>query len=392
MIVENVYVGDPRVINEAQTLKDKFGVTVLALRLKGNKLVDNIDGIRIIGIPAIPNVIPGKSIYILQYLYFTLCASLTFLISYPFLRYKVIHAHNPPDTLFIVGVLGKLFGVKFVYDHHDLSPELYISRFSNPEDIFYKILTKLESISCRLADIVITTNKSYLKLITKRHNLKKDKLFVVRNDPIIEDFKSASLTAPSTTIDQDKHLLLFVGAINPQDGLDILMEVIRILVYDFNRTDFICNIIGTGDSLNSVKKQALNLKIGDFVDFKGFTSDRKFIADYLSNSSVGLEPAPKNPVNNYSTFIKIMEYMVAGIPIVAFDLLESKFSAGDSAIFIEPGDIYGFADAIDRLLKDKRLCEVLGAKGRKRIQNNLNWSNSKSILLEAYSSIFPDMK
>lgn len=387
MIVDNNFPSDPRVRKEAEVLKEYYGVTVIALKKKKSEALYEISNdVRIYRIPELPSFKLGKLRYILEYLYFTICSAMIFIGSYPFFRYKVIHVHNPPDTLFVVGLLGKLFCIKFIFDHHDLAPELYLSRFRGGKDIVYKGLIWCEKISCKLADVIICTNESYKRIEMARHGIRSNKIYVVRNNPILSEcaMSNDALSIDSPVI--DKKRVLFLGSINPQDGLDVLLHALHYLVNELNNKEFICIILGDGDSLSTVKILSQELDLTSYLDFKGNISDRELIKKHLSTADIGVEPAPENELNRHSTFIKVMEYMAAAKPIVAFDLVETKYSTNGSALLVPPGDIKGFARAISRLLDDTTLRVKLGKTGFERVTNELTWDKASINLIEAYKT------
>ncbi len=403
MLTENFFPVDVRPRNEANALtKAGYKVSIIALRSKGEKVRENVNGVQTYRIPEISlfeknyksdssfyrklfNNFKSVIGYLCEYLYFT---TASFLVSLYILITKgidVIHAHNPPDTLFVIGGFYKLFGKKYVFDHHDLSPELFLTKYQNKKYFIYKLLILCEKYSCKLADIVISSNETYKEIETKRHNIDPKRIFIVRNNPIISEcvFKKVY----TENIKKDKMVLLFLGSINPQDGLDVLLQILHYLVYDLNKTDFICNIVGDGDSLELCKNIAGELNIMDFVDFKGPIFERERVKEYLYISDICVEPAPENELNNHSTFIKIMEYMATSKPIVAFDLKETRYSAGESAILIPPGDIKGFTHAIKKLLDEPLLRKKLGEAGSDRIRKELNWDNASLNLIEAYKTL-----
>ncbi len=387
MVVENHFPADMRVRKEAHVLRDIFNVSVVALHRENEKYVETVDGIRIYRLPSL-NLLPaGKLKYALDYLLITFGGLLVLLTTFPRYRYKFIHAHNPPDTLFIIGLFGKLLGARFVFDHHDLSPELYLTRFGGRKDIIYKTLLIFERWSCKLADFQISTNETYRHLVVDRHNIDPAKIHIVRNDPTHGDFIWEK--SPVKKI-EGKYILIFMGMVNPQDGMDVMCEIIRDIV-DMGRKDVLCRVLGHGDSLNEVKEYAVKLGVEEHFDFRGFIRDKKEIQQLLATSHIGVEPAPDNPLNSRSTFIKIMEYMASGRPIVAFDLPETRFSANGAALLVEPGDKKSFAEAIVRLLDDPDLRLQLGKAGDDRINKTLNWDNASKSLLHAYqASILTD--
>ncbi len=398
MIVEYSYPSDTRVRKEATTLKDSFDVTVISLKRHYKKWHEHVDGVEVFRIPEI--VLPMNSSrnrlirllvsimnYTLQYSFFTSVSLGLFLLTHIRRRYKVIHAHNPPDTLFLVGLIGKLFSVKFVYDHHDLAPDLYLSRYMGKTDIAHKILLLCEKLSCKLADVVIATNASYKEIEITRHGIEPDKIRIVRNDPIIKEFSGNS---DKTKRENNRKItILYIGSINPQDGVEILLDVLNYLVNHLSEKNILCRIVGNGDSLEDLKTRAVELDLMDYLEFTGYIYEREKIKYYLETSDICVEPAPSSALNDHSTFIKIMEYMAVSKPIVAFDLKESRYSADGCAILVRPGDIEGFALAIKNLLDDDLLRHRLGKAGFTRIQNELNWSNASIDLIEAYKTMFP---
>jgi glycosyltransferase involved in cell wall biosynthesis len=389
MIVENFFPADSRVRKEASILKQHYAVSVIALRKKqkSERFYEKHEDISIYRIPELPEFNMGKVRYMMEYLYFTLSAAMIFACTYPFKRYQVIHVHNPPDVLFSVGLLGKAVSAKFVYDHHDLSPELYLTRFSGRKDLIYKALILSEKISCRLADAVISTNESYKKIETGRHQINEAKVFVVRNNPVLDDCRPPESMVRPAAVNGGKKVLLFLGSINPQDGVDVLLQAVRILVYEKSRTDFLCRIVGDGDALAQLRRLASDLGVAPYVEFTGMVLDRSRVRQYLASCDVGVEPAPQNALNNHSTFIKIMEYMASRKPIVAFDLAETRYSADGAAMLVPPNDIRAFAAAIATLLDDPQMRERLGKAGFERIEKEMQWEHASVNLMKAYQTL-----
>lgn len=402
MIVENNYPNDIRVRKEAEALTEAgYSVIVIALKGRGQKVCEEIRNVIIYRIPEVSifkktkdsnagfvGKLYGKmrSIagYVLEYAYFTIASffvSLKILMKHGF---DAIHTHNPPDTLSMIGIFYKLIGKRYVFDHHDLSPELYLTRVSGKRDLIYSVLVFFERLSCKFADIIISTNESYRQMEIVRHCADHEKIFIVRNNPLVSDCIS---TSGEVCHDKQKKTLLFLGSINPQDGVDVLLNIVKHLVHVLDRRDFMCRIVGGGDYLESAKRMARELDIEEHVEFTGMIMDREKVKDHLTEADIGIEPAPLNEVNQHSTFIKIMEYMAAGKPVVAFDLAESRYSTNGSALLVQPGDYEGFARAIERLLDDPLLREQLGKAGLERIEKELNWGQSVSSLTEAYAAL-----
>jgi len=404
MLVESAYPRDTRVRNEASFLTAcGYTIFVICLLEPGQLRCEMVDGVRVYRLPrfelfkkaASPN--PGwaellllkvKSFlgYVVEYGYFT--AACFFLSVYVFVRYgfDVIHAHNPPDTLFLVAFPFKLIGKKFVFDHHDLCPELYMSRYGAQKSFLYKLLTVFEWFCLKSADITIATNESYKRVHVQRGKRNPDSVFVVRNGP---DKLRMSRTPPSPRLrSMNKCILGYVGWINPQDGVDYLLRSLHKLLYVLKREDFYCVIMGNGDSVEDLRRLARELQIESHVELTGFVSEEDLRAN-LSAADICVDPDPSSPLNDVSTWIKIMEYMACEKPIVSFDLKETRVSAQDAALFVPPNDELAFANAIAKLMDDPALREKMGRFGRERVEKELQWSVVSKNLRTAYQSLFP---
>lgn len=403
MLVENSLPWDLRVYSEAQKLqKAGYKVTVISLKKKGQKSREIMNGVIVYRVP--PLEIFEKKIlenaglisrifahfksfigYFVEYFYFSfLCFVMSF---YVLVRegFDVIHAHNPPDTLVFIGAFYKIFGKKFVFDHHDLSPELYLSRFKCKKNFIYKGLEILEILSIKCSNVTIATNESYKSIEVERGGIKPENVFVVRNGP---DLKRVRIVPKDQDlVGMNKSIIAYCGVMGPQDGVDYLLRAIKILAYEIGRKDFICIIIGRGDAFEDLKKLADELKIQEFVRFTGYIPEEDMYR-YLSTAHICVDPDPSSPLNDVSTWIKIMEYMALGKPIVTFDLKETRFSARDSAIYVEPNDEKEFAKAIVQLMDNPDMRKRLGDYGRERILNDLNWDIVSNNLLLAYRKLY----
>ena len=405
MLVENCFPADTRVRNEAFTLAENgFHVSVLALREATETPREIVNGVAVYRVPRLTlfkklphaessrarallqrlQVVVG---YFLEYGYFTLACLLgSFYVAAAGEGFDVVHAHNPPDTLFVVGAIHKIFGKKFVFDHHDLSPELYLSRYKKTTDgLVSRSLRLLEKLSLKLADIAIATNESYRAIDIQRHAINPDKVFVVRNGPDLARVRLVERDSPLMSM--GRTILCYVGAMNPQDGIDYLLRALGHLVHDLKRTDFYCILIGDGDSREELESQALELGLGEYVRFTGFIPDEDMMR-YLSTADICLDPNPSSPLNDVSTWIKVMEYMALGKPVVSFDLKETRISAGEAALYVTPNDEIEFARAIVQLMDDPAKRSQMGAYGRTRVHDELNWSVTSQNLLRAYRRLF----
>lgn len=405
MIVANHYPQDIRVRREADALTEAgYSVTVLALKSPGQNVHEVLRGVTIYRIPEITifektqwsnaglikkvfgrgRLIGG---YILEYAYFT---SIAFLASlYIAVRHgvDVIHAHNPPDTLALIGMFYRMVGKSYVFDHHDLSPELYLARAPGKPGLIYKGLMLFEWLSCRFANMIISTNESYRQIEIARNSVKCESIFIVRNNPIIADCVPNGVSAGHDRPSNVRPIVLFLGSINPQDGVDILMKAMHHLVFGLGEHNVLCRIVGDGDSLGTARVIAKALGLVGHVEFRGMVSNRDEVKQIILLSDIGVEPAPANKANENSTFIKVMEFMAGGLPIVAFDLKETRYSADGAARFVQPGDIEGFALAIKELIDDPVRRVEMGKTGVKRIENELSWEKAAQCLRTAYASL-----
>jgi glycosyltransferase involved in cell wall biosynthesis len=404
MLVENCFPADNRVRNEAFTLCNSgFKVSVIALRGAGEPFHEIVNRASVYRLPrltvfrklpdsgtsrvmALLRKVQTVAGYLIEYGYFTSgCLLLSLYVSMTE-GFDVIHAHNPPDTLFIVGVVHRIFGKRFVFDHHDLSPELYLSRYrTNNGGMVARILQVLERCSLKLASVVIVTNASYRDIDITRHRISADKVFIVRNGP---DLKRVRLVEPDVELRRTKRTILgYVGAMNPQDGVDYLLRAAHHLLRDLHRNDFLCVIIGDGDSRPELEALARTLGLEGHVLFTGFIPDDVMMR-YLSTADICLDPNPSSPLNDVSTWIKVMEYMALGKPMVSFDLKETRTSAGEAALYVPPNDEPAFARAIAALMDDPSKRSRMGEIGRARVQSELNWSITSRNLLKAYDRLF----
>jgi glycosyltransferase involved in cell wall biosynthesis len=404
MLVENSFPADTRVRNEASTLvANGYQVSVISLGSPGQPRREVVDGVTVYRVPRLTVFakLPernakgvakfGRTLrtfvgYFTEYCYFTsacLALSLYVLLTEGF---DVIHAHNPPDTLVLVTGFNKLLGRKVVFDHHDLSPELYLSRYrNNQEGLITRGLRLFEKLSVKCADVVIATNESYRAIDIERNGVSPDRVFIVRNGP---DAGRVRLIEPDERLrGLNKKILVYVGAMNPQDGLEYLLTAIAHLVHDLKRTDFYCVLIGSGDSLDPLRAQATTLGIDAHVEFTGFIPDEDLVR-YLSTADICLDPNPSSPLNDVSTWIKVMEYMALSKPVVSFDLKETRVSAGDAAVYVTPNDERAFAAAIADLMDDPSRCTEMGRVGVSRVNSELGWHVTSQNLLRAYDFLF----
>jgi glycosyltransferase involved in cell wall biosynthesis len=304
--------------------------------------------------------------------------------------FDIIHAANPPDLLVLLAAPFKLLGKRFVFDHHDLSPELYdVREGGKGHPIVHRALVILERLSCRMADLIIATNESYKAIEMARDGVPESRIVVVRNGPDLEDFK---LVEPAPGLAQPgKTLIVYMGVIAAQDGVDYLFRSLDCLVNELRLDDFHCVVIGDGDALPALKAMVERLGLSNYVRFTGWVQ-RADIPSYLSAADICVAPEPSNALNDHSTIVKVMEYMALGKPIVAFDLPEHRYSAGAGAIYAQPNEELDFARQIATLLADAGLRQKVGQAGRARAEASLAWSRQAKALVEAYCRLTPRLE
>jgi glycosyltransferase involved in cell wall biosynthesis len=292
--------------------------------------------------------------------------------------FDIVHACNPPDFLLLTALPLKARGTRFIFDHHDLVPELYRSRFKNRRDLLYYTTRVFESLTFRLADVVICTNESYRRIALSRGRKSPEDVYVVRSAPDLTRFAG---TEPDLELKRGKSfLLVYLGVMGPQDGVDHALRALGFL--SEHRRDWHATFVGDGDARPAMIRLAGELGLAD-VDFPGRIPDDE-LTRILSTADVCLAPDPKNPLNDVSTMNKIIEYMAIGRPIVSYDLVESRVSAADAALYARPNDERSFAGAISELLDDPARRAEMGAVGRRRVETELSWERSEQVLLAAY--------
>ena len=374
---------DRRVWKEACALRDAgYRVSVICPKGKGYSAGHEIlDGIEIYRHRAWEG--SGILGYLLEYSTALVSELILTLEVFVRTRFRVLQACNPPDTIFFIGLLLKPLGVRFIFDQHDLSPELFEVKFGKRRGLLYRLVRLFELCSFRLARTCIATNESFKDIAVTRGGKRPESVFVVRNCPDLSTFRRAQ---PGVSNKFGKSMLVaYVGFMGTQDGLDLLLESIEHIVKHENRQDAHFLLIGGGTVLSELKETIARKHLDAFVTLTGQVSHNE-VASYLSNADVGVAPDPKNAMNDNSTMIKIFEYMAFGLPVVLFDLKEGRRTAGSAALYADPNDPVDFANQITKLLNSKELRQELGECGRRRIEEKLNWEVEKASLLRAYET------
>jgi glycosyltransferase involved in cell wall biosynthesis len=390
IIVENQSVpSDPRVWNEALSLhRSGYEVTVLCPRGEASTQgYEVIDGIGIYRHP-----MPGGGNSSSGYLWEYSCALFwEFLYTcWIYIRhgFHVIQGCNPPDDIFLIALPFKLLGVKYIFDHHDAGPELFLSKYDK-KGFLYRVLLWLEKQSYRFSDIVMATNVSYRDLAIARGQLASDDVFVVRNGPDLEAFKAVP---PNPTLKKGKSYLVgYVGNMSTQDGLDILLDV-ALHIKNSGRRDIHFTCVGGGSELAKLRKMTQDMNLCDMVNFTGRIPDQELL-EILSTADVCVNPDKPCLMNDISTMIKIMEYMALGKPIVQFDSKEGRFSAREASLYADKeNSVNDFADKILWLLEKPHERRRMGEFGRRRVEEELAWNYSVQNLLAAYQKAFSKWK
>ena len=301
-------------------------------------------------------------------------------------RIDVVHSCNPPDLFFIVAVILRLLGgTRSVFDQHDLVPELFLSRFSSGGRVLYWLTIALERLTFLCADAVISTNNSYRQVAIERGNVAPDRVSVVRSAPDLSRFVQRE---PDPSLRKGKRYLgAYLGVMGPQDGVDYALRAIAHLRNQIGRTDTHFVFMGAGDAFDDMVALSADLGICDIVEFTGRVPD-EFVQRCLSSADVCLSPDPKNPLNDVSTMNKVVEYMAMARPLVSFDLVEARVSAGGAAVYAPANDEAAFGAAIDDLLNDPVRRREMGDFGRERVESELSWDISRKNLLEFYDDVF----
>lgn len=386
IIVQNLPVPfDRRVWLECQSLVGSgYDVTVVCPQGEGTGAARVVDGVRIL---AYRPYAPGGSApsFFLEYAYSFLATAWLALKGRRRGAYDVVQACNPPDIFWpLAWALRQLDGSRFVFDHHDLCPELFESRFPEGSSAFHRGLLFLERATFRTADRVTSTNESYAGIATSRGGKAPEHVTVVRTGP---DPKRLQRTVADPGLRRGRdHLVAYLGVMGPQDGVDIVVRAADIIVNSLGRKDIAFTLMGSGDCYPDLVAERDRLGLQDHVELPGRVPDSTVMA-VLSTADLGLSPDPLNPLNDLSTMNKTMEYMAFGLPVVAFDLRETRVSAQDAARYVAPGDVEGYARAILDLVEDPHTREEMGRRGRERVERHLAWDHQRA----GYLAVFDEL-
>lgn len=383
IIVENLPVPfDRRVWQEATTLKEAGAeVSIISPQMKGyTQRYEQLEGIDIYRHP-LPLEGSGAWGYLMEYgtaIFWWLILSFRIFFRK---RFQVIHGCNPPDLIFLVALLFKPFGVKYVFDHHDINPELYLAKF-NRKDLFYRLMLWCERTTFQVADYSIATNESYKEIAIRRGGMPADRVQVVRSGPKLERLK---IGPGNPELKKGRNFLVgYLGVIGEQEGIDLLLDAVKQIVA--RRQDVQFGIVGGGTALEAMKALAREMGVADYVDFYGRVSDEQMLA-VLNTADVCVNPDTPTEMNNLSTMNKIMEYMALKKPIVQYDLKEGRFSAQKASLYADPEKPSDFADKILWLINSPDSRKEMGEFGYKRVVNELSWRHEQKRLLSLYNTL-----
>lgn len=388
IIVQNLPVPlDRRVWLECQALvAANYRVSVICPKGPDDPPEQWLDGVRLYKYRPAPEArgLPG---FLLEFSYSWLRTAWLSTVVWRRHPFTVIQACNPPDTYWLLAWLWRSRKVAFVFDQHDLNPELFLSRFGEPSSAKDRAeltgLRWLERMTYRVADRVIATNESYRRIAIERGDRAPDDVTVVRSGPDTRTMRPIYPVSPERPA---KFCLVYLGIMGPQDGVDVIIDVMDDLVHRRGRDDVHATLLGFGDCLADLKRRTSELGLDDHITFTG-RADRTMIAEHLSIADVGLSPDLKTPLNDVSTMNKTMEYMAYALPSVAFDLVETRVSGGDSVRYVPSGDRAAFADEVIKLLDDPDLRVELGLRARRRVSAELDWRPQSTAYVALYDRL-----
>ncbi|HMN37094.1 MAG TPA: glycosyltransferase family 4 protein [Hyphomicrobium sp.] len=391
IIVENLTVPlDRRVWQEARTLHEA-GYSVSIVCPKGGKYTqpyEMLEGIHIFRHP-LPIEADGALGYALEYSWALAWEFALSVKAYWKVGFDAVQACNPPDLLFLIGGFWKyLFGKRFVFDHHDINPELFEAKF-NRRGKFHRLLLWLERLTFKTADVSIATNETFKQIAIERGGMEADRVFIVRSVPDLTRFKRRE---PNVDLKNGRrHLAGYVGIMGAQDGVDLLVEAMDDLVHNHGRRDIQCAIVGSGTELRALQEMTEDKGLADYITFTGFLSGEPLLRAF-STFDIGVIPDPKNSYNDKISMNKVFEYMSLGIPFVSFDLIEGRKASGDAALYARNNDPKELAARMARLFDDKDLAGALSEEGAIRARQLLKWENERARLLAAYDLALSDKR
>lgn len=388
IVVQNLPVPfDRRVWLEATTLaKAGYRVSVICPKMKGHnaghEVLEDVDIYRY----PLPLNAQGALGFIAEFVWcFAMTTVLSFRVALFGRGFDVLHACNPPETYWLLGAFWRLFGAVFLFDHHDLSPEMYSAKFEREGGALLRGLLFLERMTFRVAQVVITTNESHKAIAVSRGRKDPRDVYVVRSGPDPARFRVHERSAAWSR--GKPFLVAYLGEICKQDGVDHLVRAMKILRDELGRRDVHCVLVGGGPHQPAVARYAEEIGVTDCCSFTGRVSDET-LCEILSSADLGVDPDPKNPWSDKSTMNKVAEYMLFGLPVLAYDLHETRVSAGEAGLYAEANSERALAEGIARLLDAPDARRRMAEVGRRRVRSELAWDYSVPPLLAAYDHAF----
>ncbi len=387
IIVENLPVPfDTRVWQEATTLVDNgYTVSVICPKGKGyEKAYEKLCGVHIFR-HDLPTEGSGPVGYAKEYgaaLYHEMRIAQWI---YKRIGFDVIHGCNPPDNIYMVARRFRKYGVSYVFDHHDICPELFEAKFGKKKGLLYRSQLWLERKTYENAAFAFVTNESYKEIAIRRGGMAPDRVYVLRSGPKLERLQ---IRPPREELKGGrKYMVGYVGVIGKQEGIPYLLKAAAYIRKELQRDDICYGIVGGGTSLEEMKALSSRLGLDDIVTFTGRAPDEVML-DYLNTADICVNPDEYNPMNDKSTMNKVLEYMALGKPIVQFDLTEGRYSAQGASLYAKPNDSQDMAEKIVALLEDEKKREEMAKLGRRRVVEELSWEHTSKALLEGYETFF----
>jgi glycosyltransferase involved in cell wall biosynthesis len=387
IIVENLPVPfDTRVWQEATTLVENgYTVSVISPKGKGyDNAYEELSGVHIYR-HDLPKEGNGCLGYLREY-WCALKAEIRLAEKcYKEVGFDVIHGCNPPDNIYMVAKRFKKRGVKYIFDHHDLCPELFEAKFGKTTGMLYRSQLWLEKQTYKACCQAFVTNESYKKIAIERGKMNPDKVYVLRSGPKLERLR---MQLPKPEIRRGRKFMVgYLGVIGQQEGVKYILQAASYIRNVLNRDDIFWGIVGGGPHLDSLRSQAKEMKLDDILEFTGRVPDQQLL-DYLNTADVCVNSDEYNSMNDKSTMNKILEYMALAKPIIQFDLTEGRYSAQDASLYAQRNNAEDMANKIVYLLDNPDVREKMGRYGRERILKELSWANTSKVLLKGYDDFF----
>ncbi len=387
IIVQNLPVPfDRRVWQEAVSLRRAgFGVTVICPKKKMyTKSVEQLEGVHIYRYSMLYDADKATLGFFIEFICCWLATLWLAIKAYIHQPFQAIHACNPPDTYFALALLFRPFGVKFVFDHHDLCPEMYLAKGRARRGLLYRGLLLLERLTLRSADAVIAVNESHRDIAIRRDKIESSKVTIIRSGPP-RLWSEVQAVCPELKNGR-RFLVVFLGEMGSQDGIELLLRTIRHYADSYPK-DVLFTLIGGGPEQPRMKDMAHQLGLDDWITFTGRVSEEKVLWQFLATADVCIAPDPFTEYGDLSTTNKIIEYLAFGKPVVAFNLTEHRRTARGTAEYVEPNDIVRLSVATYNLLMDEPRRQDMGRRGRERFRDHLAWENSERELIQLYSGL-----